>query len=86
MMCGRLSGPLSQKGQRLTSVRELLKRVPVVHAKFKVLMQSAEKCGEWALESNERIKEIWNREMLQLKCLAAHLEVLLCTRFSSGKG
>ncbi len=86
MRRGRLSGPLSQKGQRRTSERELFNRVPVVQAKLSVLMHSAEKCGEWALESIERTMEIWRREMLMLKCLLAHLEALLCTSCSSGTG
>ena len=54
IICGRLSGPLEQKGHRRTSERELLNRVPVVQAKFRVLMQRAEKCGEWALVRRER--------------------------------
>jgi len=85
-MCGRLSGPFLQKGQRRTSERELLKRVPVVQAKFRVLMQRAEKCGEWALERRERTMLIWIREMLASKCLLAHLEALLWTSSPRGVG
>ena len=60
--------------------------MPVVQAKFKVLMQSAEKCGEWAFVSEERAMEIWSWETVELKCLLAHLEALLKTRLSSVAG
>jgi len=80
MMCGRLSGPLRQKGQRCTSDKELLNREPVVQAKLKERMQSAAKWGEWQLESRARDMSICCWVMAMLKCLLAHLEVLLKTR------